>query len=160
MKPFNKQSNVKPSHTITTPLTMYYDDTCVICSTEAKTLQSRNPTGIRLIAVDVGIDELNKAGFSREDAMTYLCVQDGAGQWHTHMEAVRQLYKTAGFKYANWLYLPIIKQVGDFVYPFVARNRYRFPDWLVVMLYGEAVKNQCQDGVCKLPVSERIKIND
>lgn len=157
MKTVNEQTNMKPTDSSIKPITMYYDDACVICSTEAKNLQARNPAGIRLTSVEAGIDELTQAGFSREDAMTYLCVQDGKGGWHTHMEAVRQLYKTAGVKHADWLYLPVIKQAGDFVYPFVARNRYRFPDWLVVMLYGEAVKNQCQDGGCKLPVSERLK---
>ena len=157
MTHINQQSNVKSTSSTATPITMYYDDACVICSTEAKNMQSRNPDGIRLTSVEAGIDELNQAGFSREDAMTYLCVQDSKSNWHTHMDAVRLLYKTAGVKHADWLYLPVIKQVGDFVYPFIARNRYRFPDWLVVRLYGEAVKNECQDGVCQLPVSERLK---
>ena len=155
MTHIKKQCKAKPSQTTAIPITMYYDDACVICSTEAKNMQARNPEGIRLISVDAGIEELNHAGFSREDAMTYLCMQDAAGNWYTHMQAMRLLYKTAGLKYADYLYLPVIKQVGDFIYPFIARNRYRFPDWFVVMLYGEAVKKECQNGVCKLPVDKR-----
>ena len=136
-------------------ITMYYDDACVLCSTEAYNMQSRNPTGIQLMAVDKGLDKLNKAGFSRVDAMTYLCVQDRHGGWYTHMDAVRLLYKTAGVRWAKWLYLPIIKQLGDFTYPYVARNRYRIPNWITKLIYGKAVVQACQNGVCKIEPDKR-----
>ncbi len=58
-------------------ITMYYDDACLLCSTEASSMQARNPKDIKLISVDAGLDKLTAAGFSRVDAMTYLCIQDG-----------------------------------------------------------------------------------
>lgn len=132
------------------PITMYYDDACVLCSTEAHNMQLRNPKGIQLISVDEGMDKLKAAGFSRVDAMTYLCVQDGNGNWHTHMDAVRLLYRTGGVKWSPLLFLPVVKQLGDFAYPYVARNRYRIPNWMTKLVYGKAVMQACAHGVCKI----------
>ena len=146
---FNPQSDQDHS-----AITMYYDDACVLCSTEAHHMQLRNPTGIRLISVDEGMDKL-EAGFSRADAMTYLCIQDVDGAWHTHMNAVRLLYKTGGVPWASLLTLPIIKQLGDFAYPYVARNRYRIPNWVIKLVYGKAVMQACANGVCKIEPDQR-----
>jgi len=137
------------------PITMYYDDACVLCSTEAHNMQLRNPKGIQLISVNEGMDKLETAGFSRIDAMTYLCVQDAEGNWHTHMDAVRLLYKTGGVAWASLLALPIVKQLGDFAYPYVARNRYRIPNWIIKMVYGKAVMQDCQNGVCQMAPDKR-----
>ena len=136
-------------------ITMYYDDACLLCSTEASNMQARNPKDIKLISVDAGLDKLTAAGFSRVDAMTYLCIQDSRGDWHTHMDAVRLLYKTAGIRWAKWLYLPVIKQLGDFAYPYVAHNRYRIPDCIIKLIYGKAAVQSCQNGVCKIAPDER-----
>lgn len=148
-------NRVKEADKLNKPITMYFDDACVICSTEAHNMQSRNPTGIRLMPVDEGMDELTAAGFSRSDAMTYLCVKDGDGEWHTHMDAVRLLYKTGGVPWADLLYLPVIKQLGDFTYPFVARNRYRIPNWVTKLIYGEMVIKACNDGTCNIDPAKR-----
>lgn len=139
----------------TKPIVMYYDDACVMCRSEAKNMQARNPTGIQLTPVDEGIEELTAAGYNREDAMTYLCVKDSHGHWHTSMDAVRLLYKTANAPMSTFFHLPVIKQLGDFVYPFVARNRYRVPDRLIKWIYGDAVVAACKDGICKLPPAKR-----
>ena len=136
-------------------ITMYYDDACVLCSTEARNMQSRNPQGIELKPVDEGMDTLQAAGFSRIDAMTYLCVHDSNGDWHTHMDAVRLLYKTAGVTWAKWLYLPVVKQLGDFAYPYVARNRYRIPDWVTKAIYGKEAVQACRNGICKIAPDKR-----
>ena len=136
-------------------ITMYYDDACVLCSTEAHNMQLRNPKGIELTPVDQGMDELQVAGFSRTDAMTYLCVKTEQGDWYTHMDAVRLLYKVGGVKGASLLYLPIIKQLGDFVYPYVARNRYRIPNWVTKVVYGKALVQACDNGVCKIAPDKR-----
>ena len=87
--------------------------------------------------------------------MTYLCVQDSNGNWHTHMDAVRLLYKTANVSWENWLYLPIIKQLGDLCYPYIACNRYRIPNGLTKVIYGKAAVKACQDGVCKTVPDKR-----
>lgn len=134
---------------------MYYDDACVICSTEAHNMQLRQPEKIRLVPVENGLEELAAAGFSREDAMTYMCVQDSSGNWYTHMDAVRMLYKTGGVKWAGLLFLPVVKQMGDFAYPYVARNRYRIPNWVTKLVYGKTVMQACENGVCKIAPNKR-----
>ncbi|WP_201633215.1 thiol-disulfide oxidoreductase DCC family protein [Psychrobacter immobilis] len=136
-------------------ITMYYDDACVICSTEAHNMQVRQPEKIRLVPVKEGLDNLAAAGFSREDAMTYMCVQDSYDNWYTHMDAVRLLYRTGGVKWSPLLFLPVVKQLGDFVYPYVARNRYRIPNWVTKLVYGKAVMQACDNGVCKIAPDKR-----
>ncbi|WP_201616344.1 thiol-disulfide oxidoreductase DCC family protein [Psychrobacter immobilis] len=136
-------------------ITMYYDDACVICSTEAHNMQVRQPEKIRLVPVKEGLDNLAAAGFSREDAMTYMCVQDSYDNWYTHMDAVRLLYRTGGVKWSPLLFLPVVKQLGDFVYPYVARNRYRIPNWVTKLVYGKAVMQACDNGICKIAPDKR-----
>lgn len=147
---------VKPDHNQAhSSITMYYDDTCILCSTEAHHMQSRNPQDITLIPVDEGLETLDAAGFSRTDAMTYLCVQDSYGDWHTHMDAIRLLYKTSGVKWAPLFYLPVVKHLCDIAYPYVARNRYRIPNWVTKLVYGKAVTQACENGVCKVAPDKR-----
>ena len=136
-------------------ITMYYDDACVICSTEAHNMQVRQPEKIRLVPVKEGLDNLAAAGFSREDAMTYMCVQDSYDNWYTHMDAVRLLYRTGGVKWSPLLFLPVVKQLGDFAYPYVARNRYKIPNWVTKLVYGKAVMQACENGVCKIALDKR-----
>ena len=136
-------------------ITMYYDDACVICSTEAHNMQVRQPEKIRLVPVKEGLDNLAAAGFSRKDAMTYMCVQDSYDNWYTHMDAVRLLYRTGGVKWSPLLFLPVVKQLGDLAYPYVARNRYRIPNWVTKLVYGKAVMQACDNGVCKIAPDKR-----
>ena len=73
-------------------------------------MKKRQPEKIRLVPVDEGVDELAVAGFSRKDAMTYdMCMQDSYGNWYTHMDAVRLLYRTGSVKWSPLLFLPIVK---------------------------------------------------
>ena len=123
-------------------ITMYYDDACVICSTEAHNMRRRQPEKIRLVPVEKGLDELAVAGFSREDAMTYMCIKDRYGNWYTHMDAIRLLYKVGGVTGSSLLFLPVIKQFGDFMYPYVARNRYKIPNWVTRTIYVGLTQNQ------------------
>lgn len=146
-------------------LTMFYDSECPICRTEAYHLHEKSPDKVTIVAVDDALDTLQKAGISRTDAMTYLCVQDnslqGGGKIHTHMDAVRLLYTTTGASFAWILHLPVIKQASDIVYPIFARNRYYFPDWFTRLIFGKVVfgkvaeADNCKDGVCHIPPAKR-----
>ena len=44
---------------------MYYDDACVLCSTEAHNMQTRNLQAIELIPVNKNLDMLQAAGFNQ-----------------------------------------------------------------------------------------------
>ncbi|MGO1966729.1 MAG: DCC1-like thiol-disulfide oxidoreductase family protein, partial [Moraxellaceae bacterium] len=95
------------------------------------------------------------AGFSREDAMTYMCIKDRYGNWYTHMDAIRLLYKVGGVTGSSLLFLPVIKQFGDFMYPYVARNRYKIPNWVTRTIYGKTLTPACKNGVCKITPDKR-----
>ena len=118
-------------------------------------MKLRQPDKIRLVPVEEGVDDFAVAGFSREDAMTYMCMKDSYGNWYTHMDAVRLLYRTCGVKRSPLLCLPVVKQLGDFVYPYVARNRYKIPNWVTKLVYGKAVMQACDNGVCKIAPDKR-----
>ncbi len=134
-------------------ITMFYDSHCPLCHTEAVNMQRRRPQDIRIVPVDEAVAELAAAGISRTQAMTYLCIYDaGKQRWHTHMDAVRLLYQTAGLTLLHHvLCLPLIKQAGNVLYPVFARHRYRIPKWLIRRLYGRV----CDDGMCSIPPAKR-----
>lgn len=108
-------------------ITMYYDDKCPICRTEALHMAEKKPNDIRIIPIHQALDELAKFGMSELNAMTYLCVQDEQGNIQKGMDAVRLLYKTAELPMARAFNLPIVKQASNMIYPIFARNRNRIP---------------------------------
>lgn len=142
-------------------ITMYYDETCTLCTTNAQTMQAKNPNQINIVPVSQAEATLVKANISMVDAMTYVVVEDGClengGKMHKGMDAVRLLYQTAGVPFASLLGLPIVKQISDFAYPIVARNRYHFPKWAIKLMYGKVADlDTCENGVCHIPPAERI----
>lgn len=135
-------------------LTMYYDDSCPICRTEAMHMAENNT--IRIMPVSQSLDTLQRFNISQLEAMTYLCVQDDNGVMYKGMEAVRVLYDVAGIKWAKYLHYPVIKQSSEIIYPLFAKYRYKMPKWLIKKLFG-TVAEDCTDGVCHLPPKERLK---
>ncbi len=135
---------------------MYYDNDCVLCTANAHTMHHKAPDKITIIPAHLALDILAKHHITEIDIMTYVVVQDELGQMHKGMNAVRLLYKTANVPLHSLLYLPIIKQVSDFLYPIIAKNRYKTPKWLIKLIYGKTV-TPCENGVCHLNPKERIK---
>lgn len=141
-------------------IAMYYDETCILCTTNAEVMQAKNPSQINIVPVTQAEHILAKAGISLIDAMTYVVVADESGKMHKGMDAVRLLYKTANVPFNFVLGLPIIKQLGDLTYPFIARNRYYFPKWAIKLMYGKLADmpnfdNGCENGVCHIPPQNR-----
>ncbi len=142
-------------------ITLYYDDTCTLCTTYATYMQAKNPTEIRIISVDMGLAQLNQAGITRVEAMTYVCVRDEFGTIYKGMKAVQLLctvaeVRKAGIKVSQLLKAPVIKQVCAVGYPVIARNRYYFPNWAIRLLYGDVADiNHCKNGVCNIPPEKR-----
>lgn len=144
-----------------TKIIMFYDNTCPICLTEAQHMHDNHADKITIMSVEDGKHQLQAAGINQVEAMTYLCVQDEAGTIHKGMSAVRLLYKTAGYRFVCVLSLPLIKPLSNLIYPIFARYRYSIPNWLTKLLFGEVAQqsnlSSCDDGVCQLPASDRIK---
>lgn len=138
-------------------ITMYYDAHCPVCRTEALHMADKKPDNIHIIPIHQAVDELAQFGISEVDAMTYLCVKDDNDQLHKGMDAVRLLHQVAETGVAKWLDLPLIKQASDWVYPIFARNRYRIPNWVTKLAYGELIEDTtCENGVCSLPPQQRL----
>lgn len=142
-------------------ITLYYDDTCRLCTTNAIQMQAHNPQHINIVSVDMGLDELNKVGISRTQAMTYVCIKDQFGNISQGMEAIIILCRVAnvrkfGLPISTILSLPIIKQICTISYPFFARNRYYFPRWAIKLIYGTVHEiDNCDNGVCNIPPNKR-----
>lgn len=138
-------------------ITMYYDDTCMLCRSNAHAMQQKAPDKILITPAQSSLESLAKHHISQIDVATYVIVADEQGLMHKGMDAVRLLYKTANIPCHQLLYLPIIKQLGDFIYPIVAKNRHKTPKWLIKLLCGQV--NHCDDGVCHISPKERLKNN-
>ena len=140
-------------------LTMYYDSSCVLCRSEAMSLDKASQGKICIISVLDGQAVLAKANISYDEAMTHLCVQDEFGQWHKGMNAVRVLYKIANIKIAHisayrLFNLPLIKQICDMAYPYFAKRRHLMPAFLVKWWYGVIYDAQlnalCDSNSCRI----------
>ncbi|WP_066801992.1 thiol-disulfide oxidoreductase DCC family protein [Moraxella oblonga] len=140
-------------------ITLYYDNSCILCTTNAITMQQKAPNKITIIPKDDAIDLLAKYNITELDIMTYVVVQDEFGQMHKGMNAVRLLYKTANIPFHSLLYFPIIKQISNVIYPIIAKNRYRTPKWLIRLIYGR-VANSCENGVCHIDPKLRANIKE
>ncbi len=139
-------------------ITMYYDSSCPACTAESQFLVKACHK-IQAKAVNDSLDELNQAGISQIDAMTYLCVKDDKGNIIMGIEAVRLLYQTANMPMGKILQLPIIKPLSYFCYPIFARHRYKIPQWIITWLFGKNNHgdNACDNGICQLPASQRLE---
>ena len=139
-------------------ITMYYDNTCILCTTNAITMQQKAPDKITIVPKDDAIDLLAKYNITEIDIMTYVVIQDEFGQMHKGMNAVRILYKTANIPFHSLLYFPIIKQMSDVIYPIIAKNRYKTPKWLIKLIYGKVA--ECDNGICHISPAQRINLGD
>ncbi len=141
-------------------ITMYYDSDCILCTTNAMTMKQKSPDNIAIVSVYDAIDILNQHHISLEDAMLYVVVCDDMGVMHKGMDAVRVLYKTANVPFHSLLYLPVIKQISDNIYPIIAKNRYRIPKWAIQLLFGKVYQNNCQSGICHIAPNKRLIIKN
>ena len=133
-------------------LTIFHDDSCVICRTEMARFYSIYSADMDLIALSHGADELEQHGIKLEDALTLMHVIDEQGKLHIGMDAIRLMYRRLGKPKTAWFTsLPVLRGFFDWLYPIFARHRYKMPVWLL----GIGVKDVCQDGYCQMPVAQK-----
>ena len=133
-------------------LTIFHDDSCVICSTEMARFYSIYSADMDLIALSHGTDELEQHGIKLEDALTLMHVIDEQGKLHIGMDAIRLMYRRLGKPKTAWFTsLPVLRGFFDWLYPIFARHRYKMPVWLL----GIGVKDVCQDGYCQMPAQQK-----
>ena len=133
-------------------LTIFHDDSCVICRTEMARFYSIYSADMDLIALSHGADELEQHGIKLEDALTLMHVIDEQGKLHIGMDAIRLMYRRLGKPKTAWFTsLPVLRGFFDWLYPICARDRYKMPVWLL----GIGVKDVCQDGYCQMPAQQK-----
>ena len=133
-------------------LTIFHDDSCVICRTEMARFYSIYSADMDLIALSHGADELEQHGIKLEDALTLMHVIDEQGKLHIGMDAIRLMYRRLGKPKTAWFTsLPVFRGFFDWLYPIFARHRYKMPVWLL----GIGVKDVCQDGYCQMPAQQK-----
>ena len=133
-------------------LTIFHDDSCVICRTEMARFYSIYSADMDLIALSHGADELEQYGIKLEDALTLMHVIDEQGKLHIGMDAIRLMYRRLGKPKTAWFTsLPVLRGFFDWLYPIFARHRYKMPVWLL----GIGVKDVCQDGYCQMPAQQK-----
>ena len=133
-------------------LTIFHDDSCVICRTEMARFYSIYSADMDLIALSHGTDELEQHGIKLEDALTLMHVIDEQGKLHIGMDAISLMYRRLGKPKTAWFTsLPVLRGFFDWLYPIFARHRYKMPVWLL----GIGVKDVCQDGYCQMPAQQK-----
>ena len=136
-------------------LTIFHDDSCVICRTEMARFYSIYSADMDLIALSHGADELEQYGIKLEDALTLMHVIDEQGKLHIGMDAIRLMYRRLGKPKTAWFTsLPVLRGFFDWLYPIFARHRYKMPVWLLGINVKD-VNDACQDGYCQMPVQQK-----
>ncbi|QMT30780.1 thiol-disulfide oxidoreductase DCC family protein [Alysiella filiformis] len=131
---------------------IFYDAQCPLCAREMALLnESRRAHEYLTIPIQGNEDVLAKHGISVEDSLTYLHAIDADGQILRGMPAVRLVHRGLDdWTIVKITHLPIAKQLADWFYPIFARNRNRFPTWLIG-------KPKCENGMCNVPYHQRKK---
>ncbi len=131
---------------------VFYDAECPICVREIQLiLQDSRADTLEAVAIQGNEAVLAQYGITPEQAMTYLHVLTDEGVMLSQMAAVRKMYEGyQGFAIVKLANLPLLNHFADWVYPWFARNRYKFPKWLLP-------RPECEDGVCCIPPNQRRK---
>lgn len=145
------------------PLTLLYDASCPLCLIEMENLMARNQAG-RLAFVDASAPNFDDTtwGTPRAELMRIIHAVRADGGVVTGVEVFRLAYDAVGLGWVTrpteW---PLLKPLAEFLYPILARNRYRFSARFSTLLFGIAKRRaakraaeraaQCKDGACHLP---------
>jgi predicted DCC family thiol-disulfide oxidoreductase YuxK len=140
------------------PLTIYYESACPLCNAEMTNLMLRN-TDQLLEFADIsapGFDALPD-GTTLQAMLEIIHARRADGVVIRGVEVFRLAYDAVGLsRVAGALRLPVLGWAADRSYPWVARNRHRFPRALIRLLFeGEtrraaerAAGTRCTSAAC------------
>ena len=129
-------------------LTALYDGNCVICQSTCETLRGldwlRRIEFVDLHAGGAAVERY--AQLSHERLMSEIHVLDAEGRLYAGFAGMRRMLREVPLGFPLWLLLqlPGMDAVGQRVYRFIARRRYRINKLLGVDL------PDCADGSCQL----------
>ena len=152
------------------PLTIYYDAGCRFCNAEMHNLMLRNTAG-QLQFVDAAVPGFSGGPAPQAALMRAIHGVDASGQLFTGVECLTRAYQGVGMDWVrDTVNLPGLRQLAHGLYPWVARNRYRIPQWMVAWVFEIAARRAaraavarsqaCQAGRCDLPPQSPTNTGD
>ena len=112
------------------PLTIYYDASCPLCTSEMAAIKSRDASGL-LTMVDCSgtMSPFEPNGdVTAEAMMRALHARTTDGRWLVGVPAYEAIFRAAGFpRLASLAAHPRLRPLWDRIYVWVARNRHRLP---------------------------------
>ena len=140
------------------PLTLFYESACPLCHAEISNLMLRNPAG-QLAFVDIsapGFDS-QPPGTTQQDLLACMHAVTADGRVIKGVDVFRLAYDAVGLgTVSTFLRLPVVRQLADWGYPVLARNRHRLPSGLAALMFGgpirraaeRAARERCEGGSC------------
>lgn len=113
-------------------LTIYYDASCPLCTSEMAAIKSRDSRNV-LTMVDCSgatgaLDPIARDGVTSEAMMSLLHARTAEGRWLVGVPAYEAIFRAASFpRLAALAGNPHLRPLWDGIYAWVARNRHRFP---------------------------------
>ncbi|MGB3068578.1 MAG: DUF393 domain-containing protein [Ottowia sp.] len=140
------------------PLTLYYDASCRFCNAEMTNLMLRN-TQNRLRFINCADPGFSGGPAPREDLMRAIHGVDARGQVFIGVDCLTRAYEGIGWAWVHQLFsLPVVQPLAQRLYPVIARNRYRMPQWPVAWFFESAARRaaeraarrseRCAEGQC------------
>ena len=112
------------------PLTIYYDASCPLCTSEMAAIKSRDTAGV-LTMIDCSGTNCPLApseGITAATMMRALHARTADGRWLVGVPAYEAIFRAAGFpRLAGLASHPRLRPLWDRIYAWVARNRHRLP---------------------------------
>ncbi|RMX08590.1 DUF393 domain-containing protein [Corticibacter populi] len=150
------------SDTVAFPLTIFYDRSCRLCRSEMHNLKLRDQAD-RLRLVDASQAEQLAGlalGVPQQELLALIHARDAQGRWLRGVAVFEAAYAAAGLDWvARPLRWPVVGPLARRLYPWVARHRNRFPQWLAWLLFEQAsrraarravARSRCDAGQCGL----------
>lgn len=142
------------------PLTLYYDGACPLCLGEMRNLMLRNVEG-RLRFVDIADPAFQPPAApapGRVALAQRLHAQTVDGRWLSGVAVFIEMYDAVGLSWvARCLGGRGVRPLAERLYPWIARNRHRFPRWLAHWVFETAMRRAarraaataCASGACR-----------
>lgn len=114
------------------PLTIYYDASCPLCTSEMAAIKSRDAACL-LTMVDCSgtngpLEPIASGSVTTEGMMRALHARTAGGTWLVGVPAYEAIFRAAGLpRLARLAAHPRLRPLWDRIYPWVARNRHRLP---------------------------------
>ena len=141
-----KAFQAKPCDPAIYPLTVYYESARPLCNAEMTNLMLRN-TDQLLVFADISAPGFNALpeGTSLQALLEIIHARRADGVVIKGVEVFRLAYEAVGLdRIASALRLPVLRWMADRSYPWVARNRHRFPRGLVRLIFEGDVRRAAE----------------